>query len=201
MALIYAYLFMYLIEKKSLRKLVLILLPFLVLLRICMETYTNSTGADWHLAGNAIAGAIPMVSLGYFIHIKELDVVKVGGRLWFSLLALSYALMFISVNYRFMGLDISQVFKVSTALLSFICCIKYKGVLREGFFTRLGKETSLYIYIYHFLIGVALRDIFIRFGAADSFITTFFPWIVVLLSVAVSYVIAAVKCKSAKLAR
>ena len=62
-ALLFAYLIMWVIEKFHLNKIVYFLLPVLLLLRIGMETYTNSFNSikwlDWHFSGNFLVGALP----------------------------------------------------------------------------------------------------------------------------------------------
>ena len=63
-ALLYSYLILYCIHRFKLIKIAYILLPFLLILRIVMETYTNSFGVDWHLSGNFLVGALPTMLLG-----------------------------------------------------------------------------------------------------------------------------------------
>lgn len=179
LALLYGYLIMYLVEKKRLRKPLAIALPFLILLRIGMETYTNSFGADWHLSGNVLVGALPMLALGYFIHAKEESLLKIEGRYWISALILSYILMYYAVNNKAFGLDISQIFKVSTAALSFLCCLSYPTLIKDNLIAAFGRWGSLYIYVFHYLIGVLLKDIFMANGITGDFYSTHFPWIVV----------------------
>lgn len=192
-ALVYGYLFLYVIEKHRLEKLVCFLLPFLLLLRICMETYTNSFGANWHLSGNAIVGAIPVMSLGYVIHIKKETLFRINGGPCALLTLVSYALMFVTINTRICGLDLSQIFKISTATLSFIFVCSRNGAVKENVLSKIGRAASLYIYIFHFLIGTALRDILSLTSLSDTFYSTVFPWLVVIVSVSAAYGIAMIK--------
>lgn len=181
-ALLYGYLIMYFVEKHKLRKLVCIATPLLVLLRIVIETYTNSFGADWHISGNVIVGALPMLALGYYIHMKEKTLLKLGGEYYIALMIISYFLMYYSVNNKFYGLDISQIFKVSTATLSFLWCLSYPNIIKANIFSSFGRWGSLYIYIFHYLIGVLIKDILLANGFDDSFLYTYFSWIVVIVS-------------------
>lgn len=187
--MIYAYLIMVLVEKFRLRKLLVILMPFLVLLRIGMETYTNSYGADWHMSGNALVGALPMMALGYFIHMKEEKITKINKWLLFSLLIISFAAMFLTAIFKINDqIDISQIFKVSTATLVFIACLKYGTVMKDNFFSRFGAYASLYVYISHFMIGYILTWIFSLNEFPEDFFYTWLPWIVVLASFVLSYI-------------
>lgn len=187
--LLYGYLIMYVIERFKLRKLALILTPFLVLLRIAMETITNSMGLDWHLSGNFLVGALPMLLLGYCIHIKEEELLKIEGGVYIGLTLSSLILLFLFVNFKVFDTDISQVFKILTASLIFLTCLKYPRCLKDNPFSRFGREGSLYIYIDHYLIGVLLTDIFVAIGMDNNFRSYALPFIVLGASLLISYLI------------
>lgn len=186
LSLLYGYLIMYFVEKYKLRKLLLFATPFLVLLRIGMETYTNSFGADWHLSGNVIVGALPMLALGYVIHIKEKSLLRISGEYWLTLLIISYFLMYYAVNNKVSVLDISQIFKISTACFSFLWCLSYPHLIKDNIVSDFGRWGSLHMYISHYLIGVWIKDVLLINGAEENFLYTYFPWIVVAISLIVS---------------
>ena len=69
--LLYSYLILYVLHKAKITRYAYSALPLLLLLRVGMETYTNSYGVDWHLSGNFLAGAMPVMLLGHYIASKK----------------------------------------------------------------------------------------------------------------------------------
>lgn len=191
-ALFWAYFVFLLFEKKKLRDLATILLPFLLALRIVMETYTNTyPDLSWHWSGNALVGALPAMTLGYVIHIKEASLLKIKGWVLLSLSAISVALMFLTVNFKVFVLDISQIFKISTAALVFLVCLRWKDLVSNNPISTFGAEGSLFVYLFHPLIGSVLS--FILIEESIEFYYYAFPWIVV--GVSVSFAIVALLVK------
>lgn len=193
-ALFYAYFPFLLFERFKLRKLALALLPFLLILKIGMETYTNSVYADWHWAGNALVGALPAMLLGYWVHIKEEQLLK--ASLWSLLcgLLISTTLMFVTANVWVYGLDVSQVFKISTALLGFLCCLKAKDALPDNPISSFGAEGTLFVYLTHQMIGVSLQMfVFADESFGSDFHGYALPWIVALSAIVVAFIFSLIK--------
>ena len=188
-ALLYSYLILYFIYKKNLQKAAYIIMPFLLLLRIGMETYTNSSGADWHLSGNFLVGALPVMLLGNFIAYKKREYTLKPVSLTAICCILSALLMFISVNVKVMGLDVSQPFKIWCALSVFILALKLpqkKGIAAIGI---VGFRYSLYIYLFHYMTGLIINEILLTVNAPLWTIQWCLPVLVIIASFAVSVII------------
>ncbi len=192
-ALLYSYLLMYCVHRFRLKKAAYILMPFLLLLRIITETYTNSTGADWHLSGNFLVGALPVMLLGHFIASHKEKFTSGSAAPTVICCVLSALLMFISVNVKIAGADVSQPFKIWCAFSVFILTLRMpekKGLAPVGI---LGDRFSLDIYLWHFLIGIIIKDILSANGAPEWVFGWCLPIAVIVVSTAVSAAVYYIK--------
>ena len=166
-ALLYSYLIFYLLHKHGITKQAYKALPFLLLLRVGMETYTNSFDADWHLSGNFLVGAMPIMLLGHFIAYKKESFTKLPLRVTFLLAGLSMITMFVFVNLKFGRFDVSQSFKIWCAFEVFIItlCLPEKKVIPAV--GVIGSRYSLNIYLSHYAIGVLVLDILLLDSAPE----------------------------------
>ena len=201
-ALLYCYLIIYVMEKKRLHKYFYAALPLLIILRVSMETYTNSFSGiswlDWHFSGNFLVGGLPMVLFGNYLHSKVETVKKFNGKLMVGAAVLSFALVFVFVNVKVCGVDISQQFKIAAALFVFICCLIFKDAKGVGFINNLGRKYTLYIYLYHFLLGNILAELIIAFSLPLFCKEYILPIAAVLVSLGVSAIITALKSNQRK---
>lgn len=189
LALLYSYLILYLIHRFKVSRYAYYFLPLLLLLRIGMETYTNSYGADWHLSGNFLVGGLPVMLLGHFMAYKKDRIVKIPLRLTCSLAAAAMLLMFVTVNVKLGDLDVSQIFKIWCAFEFFVialCLPEKKGIPAVG---RMGDKYSLYVYLSHYAIGVLMMDIHAHFDAPDWMREWILPVTVIFLSLMFSAVL------------
>lgn len=182
-AMLYCYLIFWVLAKYDLFRLAYKCLPVLVLLRIGMETYTNSFGAYWRLSGNAIVGGLPMMLLGHYIAYRQEDVLRLNQKRLAGLAIVSILLMFVSVNVRLCGLDVSQIFKISTGALVFMLCLVKADVNRPEVLIRIGRKYSAVIYMAHFMIGHLIKDAMLACGASDILVGWCLPPIAILCSV------------------
>lgn len=192
-ALLYSYLILWCIHKLRIKKAAYIAMPFLLLLRIGMETYTNSFGADWHLSGNFLVGALPVMLLGHFIAYKREAFLSLSVKIMAAGCIISVLLMFIIVNVRIAGMDVSQPFKIWSAFSAFILALKQpqKKVLAPV--GVLGDRYSLYVYLWHYLIGSILRDILDMANVPDWTTDWCLPVATIIVSIAVSAMIYSIK--------
>ena len=196
-ALLYTYLILYLLHKAGISRYAYIALPLLLLLRIGMETYTNSFGADWHLSGNFLAGGLPIMLLGHYIACKKDSFLKSPLYLTVSYSVFAAALMFVTVNVPVFGIDVSQIFKIWCAVEIFllaICLPEKRGI---PFIEQIGEKYSLYIYLSHYLIGTLFLVVLAETGTPAWVQDWLLPIAVILVSVLVSAVMCAVKGKKA----
>ena len=192
-ALLYSYLILWCIHKLRIKKAAYIALPFLLLLRIGMETYTNSFGADWHLSGNFLVGALPVMLLGHFIAHKKEAFLSMSVKLIVTGCIISALLMFVSVNVRIAGIDVSQPFKIWFAFSAFLLALKLpqKKVLAPV--GVLGDRYSLDVYLWHYLIGITLSDILDVVNAPGWTTEWCLPIVTIIVSIAVSAAIYSIK--------
>lgn len=192
-ALLYAYLILYVFHRCRISKYAYVLLPVLLLLRIGMESYTNSFGADWHLSGNVLVGAMPIMLLGHYFAYKKETFSQIPLFLTVPFLLISMALLFVSVNVPFFGLDVSQIFKIWLASEAFLLALRLPEKRGIPALEVLGKKYSLYIYLFHYLIGVLFIDILIGVGAPDWVRNWVLPVVVTVASILVAAAICKVK--------
>ncbi len=157
-ALLYSYLILWCIHKFRIKKAAYIALPLLLLLRIGMETHTNTFGADWHMSGNFLVGALPIMLLGHFIAHKKESFLSMSVKFMTAECIISGVLMFVSVNVRIVGIDVSQLFKIWFAFSTFILALKLPQKKVFEPVGVLGDRYSLNVYLWHYPIGIFLGD-------------------------------------------
>lgn len=194
-AMLYAYLILYCMEKYRLHRIFYRLLPLLLLLRITMETVTNSPHnipwLDWHYSGNALVGALPIMLLGNFLGSKKEDLLK-GRTAWYLAgMGICLLLTFGTVNTRIFGLDLSQPFKIAAGVFAFLVCLKLPRTRPVPLLASVGGDWSLYIYLYHFLLGTALKNLLEAVGAA----LWIMDWILPVLAIGTSLLTASLMVK------
>lgn len=124
-----------------------------------------------------------MMLLGHYIAHRE-DAIKQQDMKKLVLVAVgSLLLMFVTVNVKILNLDISQVFKVSTATLIFILCIMKPDVGKPKFMIVVGRKYSSMIYLSHFMVGLLIKDAMIGMGIASPVIAWTQPFLAIVRSV------------------
>jgi hypothetical protein len=193
-AMLYGYLILYCMEKYRLRKIFYIALPFLLLLRVSMETYTNSfnhfSWFDWHFSGNFIVGALPIMVLGNYICHREEKILKIGAKVFIPCATVLMSLVFLSVNVKIFGMDCSQIFKIAAAAMFFVICLTItlkKPVFALG---NIGRDLSLHIYMWHLLAGALIKHLLIGIGATLWVFDWVLPIDTVIVTMALSLLIA-----------
>lgn len=189
-ALVLCYPVFILITKLRLRKSVLFILVPLLILRIAVETYICSFDPDhWHWRCNALVDGLPMMLLGYVIAMYK-DKLKIHNLILIFAAILSAAAMFVTVNVKVAGLDISQPFKILCAAFLFVYAINNpkRNIFRP--FELLGREDSLYIYLIHYMIIVLVTHFPIAF--LDPEVTPT-PMVVIILSIIIARIMSVIK--------
>lgn len=172
-AMLYGYLILYCMEKFRLHKIFYITLPLLLLLRVSMETYTNSfshfSWFDWHFSGNFLVGALPIMLLGNYICRKEEKIISLGTKVFLPCATVFMSLVFLTVNVKIFGMDFSQPFKILAATTLFMLCLAITLKKPVTVLSNIGLNLSLHIYIWHLLVGILLRYLLTAINAA--------PWV------------------------
>ena len=195
-AMLYGYLILYCMEKYRLRKIFYIALPLLLLLRVSMETYTNSfshfSWLDWHFSGNFIVGALPIMVLGNYICHRKEKILKLGTKVFIPCAAVLMSLVFLSVNVKIFGMDCSQIFKIAAATMLFVICLA--GTLKKPVFVlgNIGRDLTLYIYMWHLLIGALIKHLLICFGATLWVFDWVLPVVTIIATMALSLLISSI---------
>ena len=198
-ALLYSYLILYVLHKYKISKYAYIFLPMLLLLRIGMETYTNSCGADWHLSGNFLAGALPVMLLGHSIASRKDSITKIPLYYTVPFLLISMAMLFVTVNVRFLALDVSQIFKIWLATEAFLLALRLPERKVIPAIAVLGRKYSLDVYLYHFLIGLLITNIFVGIHAPAWVSSWILPFAVIIVSILLASAMTIMKEKRYKI--
>ena len=91
--------------------------------------------------------------------------------------------MFLTVNIRVFSLDVSQIFKIWLAAEIFLLALRLPGKKEIAPFGGIGRKYSLYIYLFHYLIGTLLLDVLTALAAPGWIRSWILPPVVILLSV------------------
>ena len=147
-ALLYGYLVFYVLVRFGLKKVIYVLLPLFLILRIAVDMRISYTNCDWHWSGNALVGALPMMLLGYVIADNKDKLLKIPTWVLISGSLISAGALFVTSCVKVGGQDISTPFKILCASLVFILGIKKPGwyiVKPISFF----GERGLSLYLSH----------------------------------------------------
>ncbi|MBO4321163.1 MAG: acyltransferase [Treponema sp.] len=182
-ALLYCYLIFYVIVRFELKKLVYVLTPIFLILRVVVDSYVNSYPVSWHISANVIIGALPMMLLGYVIADKKESLCKISNPVLIISCIVSAMLMFVTVIFKIGKIDISQPFKILCAASVFIHGIKNSTSHIFKPIEKLGREDSLYIYLCHFIIIVILSSWIYSFYYNEKILSWQLPLLVIIVSV------------------
>ena len=158
-ALVYCYIIFYFLIRYDRKKYIYILLPITVLLRIAVGIYVSSTGASWHLRDNFLIGVFPLMCIGYVLADQKEKVEKLTLPFLMTGTIVSAAAMFLTASINIAGLDISQPF-----IMLFTVFLFTLGIRRPGWYvikplSYLGQKDSIFIYLFHVIVILILRNI------------------------------------------
>ena len=103
--------------------------------------------------------------------------------------------MYVSVNVRVAELDLSQVFKISSATLAFLLALQKPGLSRPAFLVFVGSALGVWIYLLHYIIGTVIKDAMLFYNAGDLAINWILPPVVIAASVLVAALLNIVVAK------
>ena len=158
-ALIFSYLILYILHKEKSMKYAYYLLPLFIISRIILECYVNTFNTDWHYSSFFLASGFPIMLFGSFIAKNKEKFLKAPLYVTIILTIISTALMLVTIHFRVFGFDIAQIFKIWCMVELFILALKLPGQ-KETLIAKLGRKYSAYIYLFHFLIGLIIANIF-----------------------------------------
>ena len=191
-ALLYSYLIFFVLVRFNLKKVIYVLLPIFAVARIVVDSYVNSFGANWHYSGNALIGVLPMMLLGYVIADNKEKLMKIPT--WVLILGsiLTATAMFTFVCIKVGKIDISQPFKMLCA--SFVLLL---GVKKPNWYiikpvAYLGREDSLFIYLFHFIILYVMSTFMYTYPKAVRYADWQLPLLVIAVSVVFARLLATI---------
>jgi len=157
-ALLYCYIIFYIIVRFDLKKLVYIMTIPLLILRIVVDTYVNSYPVSWHLSGNLIVGALPMVCLGYVIADQKERLKDIKNWVLILCSVISALAMFVTVLFYIGRFNVSQPFKILCAASIFVYGINNPDRHICKPIEKCGRQDTLFIYLVHFLLLILIND-------------------------------------------
>ena len=152
-AILYSYLIFMMIAKYDLKKVALAAVIPLILLRIILEIYVSSyPEVSWHWSRNAIAGALPVMLIGYLIAAYK-DKLKIKDSILLITFFAAMIVMFVTANVRIGGLIVLEPFKIICATSIFLFALNNPECHICKPIENLGREDSLYIYLSHYMVA------------------------------------------------
>ena len=98
----------------------------------------------------------------------------------------SICLMFVSVNIKVLGLDISQIFKIWCAASFFVLALRASEKRICPVIENMGNRYSLYVYLSHYIIGIIIKDFLAAFKAPQYVGDYILPVLVIAASIFLS---------------
>lgn len=202
-ALLYAYLIFWLMYQLRLQKYAKYAMPLFVMLRIVLESYKYAVDGDWRICSNVLVAALPMMLLGYCLAERKETLLKIPVWLSAGCCILSLICVFLLVIYDPFRYNISQIFKILTAVSAMIFAMKKPALRIFPPLSALGGAYSLHVYLWHMPVIVILYLICERHTLPDRFYAWYLPLIAAAVSVLLAVMIVAVqtmlkKCRRPK---
>ncbi len=188
-ALFYGYLAMHFVEKYRSDVLSAILFILFLVVRCITETCTNSFGANWHWSGNFLLGGLPLLLTGYFLHSKKEKLMMVKLHAYIIFASVSFFCMFLTANVKFFGQDFSHYFKLTTGVLIFLLGIKLEKKICDNPLSWFGKNCSLFVYVFHYMVGVLFFCVMEKFKFSDFAFAYVLPCGTVVVTCLMSFMI------------
>ena len=182
-ALLWSYVVFYFINRLSLKKSVYVLAVIFLLLRIVVDTYVNSYNLNWHISGNAIIGALPLMFTGYLISEQKEKSLQIPDTVLILCCVIFAAAMFVFANFKIGPIDLSPIFKMLTAIAIFMLGLKkpQQAIIKP--LAYLGRHDSLYIYLSHVAFIILFSNIFYNLPIRQTVIQWQLPLVVILAAV------------------
>ena len=181
-ALIYCYIIFYFVVRNNRKKIIYLLLPATVALRIAAGIYVGTAGASWHIRDNFLAGVLPMMCIGYVIADQKEKIGKLNTSFLVTGSVISAILMILTARFKIAGIDMSQPFIILAMTFLFMTGIRkpewhiFKPV------AYLGQKDSLYVYLFHVIVILVLRSIINSFPIPKDVIRMTLPVISIIAS-------------------
>ncbi|MDD6072587.1 MAG: acyltransferase [Clostridiales bacterium] len=188
LALLYAYLVLYIIDRRNLYKLAYKCIPFLFALRVMVCIISETYDVTWHIRSNFFIFALPYLLLGNYIAHDNKMQRRCRNNILFILIICGavFSVVCVLADWKVKFAEIgTSVYCIALFLLA----IKYphKSISRK--MEILGNTYSLYVYIVHNIVSFIIDSISAIMAINN---TTWYLWskpiLVVLVSISVGVV-------------
>lgn len=167
-------------------------LPFLFVLKLLVEVIAESYGLSYHLRCNVIIGALPYVLLGRYFAYTHIEKSKVGTGI--SALAFISCIVIALLTLWNRQCGLWWVMVACISVLLFVIAVKNPTMDSFKFIQKIGKDYSLYVYVFHVFVYRIVSNLAIIAGLMDYEIMN---WLIPSLTV-ISSVLGAVMLNSMK---
>ena len=188
-ALLYAYLFFWLMYRLRLQRFAKFAMPLFILLRIVLETYKYAVNGDWRICSNVLVAAIPLMLLGYCIAEQREKLEKIPA--WASAVCciLSLTCLFLLIVYHPFRYNFTQIPKLTTVASAFLFAMKKPHLRIFPPIAALGNAYSLHVYLWHMPIVTILYPLCEMHIHAQKFYQWYLPLIVAAAAILLSVLI------------
>lgn len=152
-AIIETYLLWYLIIQNNKQSIFLRVLPLLFLLQILLTSYCETVGSEWFWKINFFTRALPWFLLGYWLNTERASHIRNQNNI-LLIMFIVFGISIVLLKYFIQTpVDISVVGYIPYCLGIFILCLKEPTSSTCKLLEFVGKELSLYVYIFHVVVG------------------------------------------------
>lgn len=187
-ALVYAYLILYIILKKNWYPLAIRGIPFLFLLRIIMCAIVETKNVTWYAESNFLVCALPYLFLGNYVAYREKEINKFNNisLLIIAMLGAIFGIINVLCEWK---INLAEVGVTFYAIAIFVLAIKNSNISLCDKVEKLGQKYSLYVYVIHLVIADVVGKL-ANIVRADKINNGYgFPIVVLGITIFVSYVI------------
>lgn len=200
-ALLYAYIFYWILGKIGLLRYAYILaaLLFVVYIVLAQGAHLAGYGIPNMIYRNWLVEAFPYFMLGHWIHENQ-EKISITNRTLIAIIAVSTLLCW--VERYLMGRDFGvNIVTIPQVFALFVFGVKNPS-RHEGIIQRIGKDCSMMVYILHPVVWHSLESVYSKLGLNENILALYLmPVFVLLLSIVFAIVfnklVAAVKKKPA----
>ena len=201
-ALVYSYIIFYFLVRYNLKTLIHILLFITVALRIAAGILMYTIGASWHMRNNFLVGVLPLMLIGYVIAEQKEKILKISTATLITCSAAAAIAILAVICTDITVFDILHPLSVLFWIFIMMTGVKKPDWYIIKPFSYMGQNDTLYIYLFHVIVILILRNIINLMPLTDDMIRLILPAVSVIASVLlarlISVIALAVKNRSAR---
>lgn len=165
-AQIETYFLWYFVVKYNKESTVVKILPVLFLLQVISVTICDTIGTDWYLKMNFITRALPWFGFGYYIRsVSRERIQKIENKYLYICVAIG-AMITVMPQLLKLPVQFNSIGYILLAPALFIMAEKEWKILYMDMMYFIGKNLSLWIYIFHVIIGKIIDSMISKYALA-----------------------------------